>query len=191
MFIAGEGFIAGSNGQVFRSSVLQNFTTWQALPTLPISIQLNGISTYDGNILYVVGEEGNAFMTTNQGLDWIKLKLDTFATLYCVSQASNNDIIIAGDFGFSAISNDAGSKWTNTTIFNVTYIPSPLPPHNLHMVSSAVIFAGSNSNGDIAVTVNSGRMWQLVQIPSSDMFDSLIYSLSMYSSDVGIAGMLF
>ena len=186
-FYVGQSYAAGIAGRIFTSDNTSNFVNWNEISPAQYSFQINGISTYDGIQVFAVGEMGSVITTNDQGSSWSELFLNTTQTLYCISQCSNLDMVILGDLPYAIVSNDGGINWNYWMVFNSSTISSFRPPHNVDMLSPAVIFAGSSNNGEIAMSRTRGNVWITINTQAS-LAGNVIYSLDLYSTDVGVAG---
>lgn len=181
----GVALAVGSGSTVYTSDSTSSFSTWTAASTPPVSAVLYDCKTIDGNVFYIVGE-GGVMLTWSSG-SWSQLSVGTTFDLHTISLISNAELMVQGSNSsmyYFARSADGGASWTSFSLFSN---PTTLsyPQHALFMLTSKIAFAGS-TNGKIMQTANGGRSWSTA---FSATTDKIIFTLSMYSSDVGIAGM--
>ena len=182
--------MGGTSGTLYTSSYTSSFVTWTAV-TSPETMQVNGIATVDGVIVYLVGTgsdgKGRLYHSTNSGSSWTRItNVGSTVALYSISLSSSSEIMVQGASLFVARSWNSGSTWSSMTVFTSGSTTSTRPPHALSMYSRTIAVAGSIS-GALRETDNGGLSW----------FDATtlgqgksIYSAKIYSTDVGVAGKL-
>ncbi len=182
--IAGVAFAAGSASTVYTSDSTSAFATWTKLTSPGVSVLLYDCKTIDGLTLFVVGESGTMLKWSSNS--WSQLTTVTATNLQTVSMISNLELMIQGSNStnnYFGRSTDGGSTWTAFSLFTSPWTLA-YPQHALFMLTSKIAFAGS-IDGRIMQTANGGRSWSTAFTTTSD---KMIFTISMYSSDVGIAG---
>jgi photosystem II stability/assembly factor-like uncharacterized protein len=182
----GNAFVAGSSSVILRASTADSFATWTTItPTSNSGNFLYDISTYDGTNVIAVGAEGTIYYSADSGDTWSLASSGGTKTIYCISHASANFAMIAGDTGYLAKTSDYGATWTTLTAFASTYTAryhaiSVLTSQNAFVVASP---SNSASGGLIYRTLDGGTTWQLQQTTTS-----ALYSVSVYSLLHGVVG---
>jgi photosystem II stability/assembly factor-like uncharacterized protein len=182
--------VCGASGRIYRTTTAYEYTAWSTM-TSPSSFQINAINTIDGNVLYVVGNSGNVFKYTES--TWNQLMVSTTTSnLYSLSQISDNEVYILGANNFVAKTADGGVTWSLLSVFtsgSTTLASTTRPPHAVSMLTSAVGLIGSTS-GALRQTVNGGATWYDAMTLAASAGRSIL-TVSMYSSNVGVAGMVY
>jgi photosystem II stability/assembly factor-like uncharacterized protein len=181
--------VGGTLGSVYYSTNATTYANWTQL-TVPETMQINAIASYDGIVVYLVGvgnsdSKGRIYKSSDSGSSWTKLTtLGSTVALYSISITSDEEIMVQGASLFVSRSLDGGSTWSTMSVYTSGTTTSTRPPHALSMLSRTIAYSGSIS-GAMKMTVNGGSSWStattLAQAKS-------IYSIKIYSTDVGIAG---
>lgn len=186
----GYAYAAGASSKVFKSNVAAGiFAPWSQLTTTSLpTFQINDISSIDGSVLVIVGDSG--YIYKYQGSSWTQLMTSvTTSNLYALSQISNYEWFVVGADNFVAKTTNGGVTWTTLNAFtsgSTTMTQSTRPPHSISMLTSSVGMVGSVS-GALLQTVNGGNHWADAMTLASAA-GRMILSVSMYSSNVGVAG---
>ncbi len=183
-FHLGRGYIAGTGGKVFTSTATDSFSSWTSVTTTPVSFQINCVSSYDGTIVYVVGAGGRMYKSSNSGSTWTSLTTGATAALYTISEVGNSTLMVQGASLFAARTTNGGTSWTRIYPFSSGTTTSTRPPHALSMLTTSIAIS-CNVSGELKQTVNGGSRWTSATTLG---VGRSIFSVSMYSTDVGIAG---
>ena len=150
-------------------------------------MDLYGISTIDGVKLFACASNGFVYISSDSGLTWINSFTGNAIALYAIDQANDDVLMVLGESNFVGRSIDGGVTWTSLSVFSSGSTGSILPTHTLSMISSTVAFAGS-VEGIILQTNTGGEKWFETELVDSEITIEPIYTVSIYSSEVGIAG---
>ncbi len=154
-----------NNGQiVYYSATINGKTcTYGTLlpppPPPPRVIDLFGVFSVSGNILWVTGSDATVRKSTDGGVSWQTLSNDTTFILYSVFFTdANKGIAVGGRRDYPNIrsrilkTTDGGSSWT-TTLQNTSYAL-----FSVHFPNSNVGYAVGTS-GTILKTIDGGSSW--------------------------------
>ncbi|WP_229239750.1 YCF48-related protein [Echinicola soli] len=106
-FQDGSGIIVGEGGRVFRNSGAED---WQEV-YLGITSNLNGIFVISETSAVMVGDNGQAFLTEDQGGNWKQLNTHSTQHLRDVAFLDSLTGFIVGDEGMLLQTTDQGETW--------------------------------------------------------------------------------
>eukprot|EP01031_Cornospumella_fuschlensis_P025077 gene25077-30288_t len=178
----GVAYAVGGFSKIYRSSASSSFATWNPVhdPNDPDALDFNDVFSLDGILVYVVGAGGLLYRSTNSGFSWDSISSGVTLDFFSIAYVQSSILIILGEVNTFLKSTD-GSVWANQTVFTRTSFTTALSPHSISFLSKDVAYVGGNG-GNIYRTVNGGKTFTLEATTSS------IYSLFVYSSEVGVAG---
>jgi hypothetical protein len=194
----GRAFTTGFRNKIFSSTNNTNFQNWTLIAT-PINPQSGlsfyGISTYDGSNVITVGSSNNIYFSRNSFSTFTKANIgtttltnpssSTSVTIYSLSHGNASVAIAAGSNSYVAITYNFGATWKLLSVFKNSGYTSSY--HSVSMIDDrkAFIMGTASTTSDIYRTINGGLTWNLEKSVSS-----VLYSLSMVSLDLGVAGAL-
>lgn len=183
----GNAFVAGDGNVIRRSDYTTSYATWTSATTTAPTSTWYDISSFDGVSVIVVGGLGSIYYSVNSGAAWSSTSTVTAADLFCVAHASATTAMVGG-VGYLARTTDSGNTWTDMTAlaFGTSYTARF---HSISILSTSIAYVaafpsdGATSIGVIYQTTDGGSTWLLVYSTNTPL-----YSLSMYSTDFGVAG---
>ncbi|RYG93411.1 hypothetical protein EON65_58955, partial [archaeon] len=92
----GVAFVVGYSCTVYRSTAANSFATWSSLPCAATSKDLYDTASIDGLTVYIVGQTGTMYKSTDGGTGWTALTSGTTNNLYAISLASNQVGMVLG-----------------------------------------------------------------------------------------------
>ena len=188
-----NSIVVGSNGVAFTVgyglvySSPAPFTSWSDVSPQSLSETIfYGVSSFYGVRTLIVGAAGCIAVTTDSGQSWTQVNSNTAEDIYSISQGSDLEAMVIGSNNFAAKTTNGGLSWTTMTIFTTgsTTSQATYPPHTIYMLTTRIAFAASYS-GEIYRTINGGHNWVSV---TDAAVESTLYSLSFYSTNIGLAG---
>jgi hypothetical protein len=194
----GRAFTTGFRNKIFSSTNNTNFQNWTLIAT-PINPQSGlsfyGISTYDGSNVITVGSSNNIYFSRNSFSTFTKANIgtttltnpssSTSVTIYSLSHGNASVAIAAGSNSYVAITYNFGATWKLLSVFKNSGYTSSY--HSVSMIDDrkAFVMGTASTTSDIYRTINGGLTWNLEK-----SVNSVLYSLSMVSLDLGVAGAL-
>ena len=154
------------------------------------NFDITGVTTIDGVVAYACSSDGQVYKTSDAGQSWNSFYTESELSLYSITQSDESNLMIIGDNNFVAKSIDGGVTWSTLSVFTYGSTSSFLASiHSLSMISPSVAFAGS-PEGILMQTRTGGMIWYECSIMNSEQV-SYIYTVNIYSTDVGVAGKNF
>lgn len=138
------GFVIGSYGLIFRTDDGgKSWKNWADNVPNPDQYHLNSIAQITGGALFIVGEAGNIFLSTDQGDTWTAIHSPYQGSLFGVMGTGNvNEVLAFGLRGHIFRSDDLGQHWQA--------VPTD---------SDSTLNAGTrDNNGRIILTGNDGAV---------------------------------
>jgi len=180
----GNAFIAGANNFVRRSDYTSSFATWTSISSTLPGISWNGISSYDGTNVIIVGNSGTIYYTSTSGSSWSAGSSGTSSVvIYSVAHVSSSEAYAGGASGYLSKTTNGGSTWTSVSPFSTSYT---IYYNTIHIVNSSVVYVAGNigsTSAAVYLTSNSGSSWTLFTTANT-----AIFSLSGVEATTGVAG---
>lgn len=109
-FDASTGFVVGSNGELYKST--DSGKTLQNIP-VPGNRGITNLGISRNGTVFVCGYQGMVAYSIDRGLTWIDLSLSDYPgqKLSFIQSLSPSTLVITGENGFFAKSEDMGSSW--------------------------------------------------------------------------------
>lgn len=85
--------------------------------------KINSVCFKNSNTGYICGAEGSLYKTSDGGITWNKVNLNTTYDLYCIDYVDTGIILVSSELGTIFYSNDDGLTWStiNTGVDNDLY----------------------------------------------------------------------
>ena len=182
-----KAYAVGQVGTVYVANSSTSFAVWEDVSVPGTTRQLNDVSSFDGVTVYVVGNTGTIYKSADGGASWTQCTSGTTNHIYSISQASNNVAMVTGAENYAARTLDGGATWTTMSVFSSGSTTAARVPHVVSMLTTTVAYMASVAGG-IYRTVDGGNSWKVENTAESGQS---IFSLQIYSTDVGIAGDAF
>lgn len=112
-----------------------------------------------GNTIYVVGEQGSVFRSTDNGVTLSELTMPYKGSFFGLSVLSDSQVLVYGLRGNALVSNDAGASWQPAKVGT----PASLTA-SLVRADGAILMA--TQAGTLLGSVDHGLTFSLVPIPS-------------------------
>lgn len=152
-FSSGYGYTAGDSGIVKRT--LDFGLTWGTVPSFS-TVNLNSTYAISPAGVFVCGEQGMIYKTTNSGVNWAaQTSLTNGITYHAIDFINSSTGIVVGDNRRFAITANGGTNWI-TGQLNVT-VGSNLHYRAVDMLDSTTTYIASTD------TVISGTYYAYVQ----------------------------
>jgi|GEM_PF-1528984 len=160
------GFMVSTDGKVLKTTTGLN--GWEVVHQLPFSNISNAVVIYfrDASCGFVLGGNGMLFRTENAGDIWEMVDVGTTAGLGDISFCSNSTGFIVGGFGPHILKTTDGGQTWNLVDFPLTLQYSYT--EDIEFVNDTTGFivgfenSGSNMDGKIFKTIDSGETWEEV-----------------------------
>ena len=197
----GNAFMIGDRFTIFKATSVTSYQsiTSSFIPdasTLQITtsnlkiFHFLSVCTYDGNNIIAAGNIGLIYYSSNSGSTWTKgtdLSSGT-ADYNSISCVSSSKAYLSGSSSYVAVTNNGGGTWTSLNGFP-DYAANSVSSYGISVISLNTIFVSGIladfTNSVIYSSYDGGTTWHLEEESSS-----AIYSLTMYSSTIGIAGLV-
>jgi len=150
------GFALSTNGSVWKT--LDQGDTWEKAGSS--GSHLTGIACASASIcLASVSDSAAVLRSEDGGANWTAISPSS-TKVNSVGFAAGSRAVVVGPGGFTATSDDLGGNWS-TTQANIGSEFS-----NIKAVSSQVAFALGTTDGVMAKTVDGGKSWTRVSVPT-------------------------
>lgn len=150
---------------------------WVSQPN-EITVDLNAVHAVDANNVYVVGDDGVAYKTTNGGSTWTALNTGTLENINDVYFTSSLIGYAVCRNGIILKTTNGGDNWSSQTSNTTDHL-------------SSIFFDDSNSgwvtaeDGFILKTTNGGSTWQVISTSFRGSFDDIFFINSTTGWAVG------
>jgi hypothetical protein len=197
----GKAYMIGEKYKIYQatyddtySTITTVFDPTAAMLSLSSSslkrYHFSAVCTVDGENTIVVGNLGLIFYSNDFGATWLSSSSTGISTALDVNAVSCLSPLVAvtsGANSYVSKTSDGGATWTVLSVFNSASYSS----YGISIVNSNVIFVSgfilddSASQGSVYKSFDGGNTWTL---DTSSLYN--IYSLAMYSTILGSAGMV-
>lgn len=156
-----HGFAVGAYGALLHTE--DAGAHWQdrsATLDNPEQLHLNAIAAVKGGALFIVGEAGSLFRSTDRGRSWLRLPIDYDGSLFGVlTTAQANTLLVYGLRGHLYRSTDNGDRW------EAIAVPGDQPSLSGGSLSvdGALVLVGDG--GSVLRSTDDGRTFSLMQRP--------------------------
>lgn len=133
-----------------------------------------GMGSYGTSVIGVVGIDGAAMQSTDNGNSWELLVPPTTEGLYSISYADTDSMVIVGTSGEILVSNDSGDTWSTPTSGTTSDL------RDVYMTSSSIGYAVGKL-GTILKTTDGGVTWTKKTISTT----AQLTGLDFYNSTLG------
>jgi photosystem II stability/assembly factor-like uncharacterized protein len=144
-----EGYIVGAYGTFLKTT--NGGDSWEGIGRKlanPDKLHLNQITAGDDGTLFIAGEAGMAFRSSDQGETWERMDIPYDGSLFGVLTLGDSKVVVHGLRGNVLYSTDNGDSWNVLeTSSSSTYIASTLANGSVYLVgaSGAVLKGAPNS----------------------------------------------
>ncbi len=160
------GFACGSDGQVKRTT--NAGTSWESVNTPTSDWTMFQIKAVSATEVYAVGDPSFLYKSTDLGTTWTSLPIivsgPAVTFIWYSVDKFGSTMVMSGDYGIVAVSNDGGSTWTSNSFnhkaalnFDITTVPGT----SKYWIVGRAEGAGkqvmySSNSGSNWVTINAG-----------------------------------
>lgn len=108
-----HGWAVGANGTIIAYDANISNEWW--LCESPVQADLNAIVMRSDGKGFCIGDGGTVLKTTDSGISWEILDLNTFEDLFGIEYLQTDQVWIVGDDGFIGFSDNSGGTWVEQT----------------------------------------------------------------------------
>lgn len=144
---------------------------WQNIFS-PIAEKISGVAMPSSDTVFVCGDNGKVFKSTDQGASWTDVSLSVNFDLKSCHFFSSNIGLVCGDNGVIYRTTDGGNTWQNAPTGNAQAINS------MFFLNNQTGFAAGgtgSTNTYLYKTVNGGANWSTIGLPNNYVINSLFF----------------
>lgn len=170
--------VVGTDGAIKRSINLGR--TWSSI-NLGITNNLLHIEySDDSNAVFIFGDKGIMLKSRDNGASWMRLDTGSYDAIYALARTPNNVLYGSSGNGYIFRSTNGGSIWTRDSL-NASVIKQP------DIAFGRKFGLMSTYGSSVMVTVDSGRTWTTVSLPTSTTLGVTVIndSVGLVSAAIG------
>jgi len=127
-------FFVANTGKYYTYDVSSNFTIWTLNTISGVTANLNDVATFNGLTVFVVGNGGLIYKTTNSGSSWSQLNSSFSNGFYSISAVNNNYLMIRGSNNLALRTSNSGTEWNKISSFSTISSSQSPPLHLIQMI---------------------------------------------------------
>ncbi len=174
-----NGFVIGAYGLFLRTDDAgETWIPWQEQLTNPDGDHLHAISVSTDDLIFIVGERGALYVSTDQGQTFVESKSGYDGSYFGVTFTRDNKILIYGLRGHVFRSSDQGQTWSEIDLnINRSWMGGAL------LDDGRIILV--NQAGHIVLSSDKGENFELL----ADHGEQLVNVVETSSGDLVLVGM--
>ncbi|MEX2565620.1 MAG: YCF48-related protein [Cyclobacteriaceae bacterium] len=176
-----KGYAVGDRGLITKTE--NRGLNWSEIPSTEAETNFKEVVFFDEEAGIIIGEEG--FVSkTNDGEEWIPIKVSTNEDLNAITPLNENTAIVVGNVGTAFKTSDQGASWEKLGV------SSQVNFNDVEFLDESVGFIAGD-NGLMLRTFDAGDNWEILPSGTFQNFTGLSFGDLNVGYAVGENGILY